>query len=197
MTIAVGHLEDKIAVIDAVREVRPPCSPESVVIELCDLLKANGIRRIEGDRYAGEWPRERFREHGVEDEPAAKPKSDIYRESLAGAAANVMLLSSSLAIGEPHHQFGRALPVLRLGHEAVTILAGHCIRNALGMRHGQRRQKQRQDYERGLHLPNDLSATCEDERLRDAHQMLRPRGLAGGNPSDPFVRALYLQQMRG
>ena len=82
MTIAVGHLEDKIAVIDAAREVRPPCSLESVVIEFCDLLRSYGIRRVEGDRYAGEWPRERFREHGIEYEPALKPKSDVYREAL-------------------------------------------------------------------------------------------------------------------
>ena len=35
-----------------------------------------------GDRYAGEWPRERFREHGITYEPAAKPKSDLYRDML-------------------------------------------------------------------------------------------------------------------
>src|SRR5207302_5607480 len=35
-----------------------------------------------GDRYAGEWPRERFREHGIVYEPAQKPKSDLYRDLL-------------------------------------------------------------------------------------------------------------------
>jgi hypothetical protein len=37
---------------------------------------------VTGDRYGGEWPRERFREHGIAYEPAAKPKSDLYRELL-------------------------------------------------------------------------------------------------------------------
>ena len=35
-----------------------------------------------GDRYAGEWPRERFREHGITYETAAKPKSGLYRDLL-------------------------------------------------------------------------------------------------------------------
>ena len=37
---------------------------------------------VTGDRYAGEWPRERFREHGITYETAAKPKSGLYRDLL-------------------------------------------------------------------------------------------------------------------
>lgn len=36
-----------------------------------------------GNRYAGEWPREQFRKHGVEYRPSDPAKSDIYRELLA------------------------------------------------------------------------------------------------------------------
>src|SRR5262249_50716674 len=35
-----------------------------------------------GDRYAGEWPAEQFRKHGITYEAAAKPKSDLYRDFL-------------------------------------------------------------------------------------------------------------------
>jgi hypothetical protein len=35
-----------------------------------------------GDRYGGEWPRERFRSHGIAYEPATQSKSDLYRELL-------------------------------------------------------------------------------------------------------------------
>ncbi len=35
-----------------------------------------------GDRYAGEWPRARFREHGIEFEQSARPKSDLYHDLL-------------------------------------------------------------------------------------------------------------------
>jgi hypothetical protein len=62
--------------------VRPPFSPESVVEEFVHVLRSYRIDRVYGDRYAGEWPRERFREHGVIYEPAEKTKSDMYRELL-------------------------------------------------------------------------------------------------------------------
>ena len=64
--LAIGHLERRSAVLDAVREVKPPFSPDSVCEEFAALLKSYGVSRVVGDRYAGEWPRERFRAHGVE-----------------------------------------------------------------------------------------------------------------------------------
>jgi len=69
-------------VLDAIRERKPPFSPDDVVIEFAALLKSYGIHRIAGDRYAGEWPRERFRAHRISYEPADKPKSDLYRDML-------------------------------------------------------------------------------------------------------------------
>jgi hypothetical protein len=82
MTLAIGHQEHDIVIVDALREVRPPFSPESVVGEFSELLKSYRVSKITGDRYAGEWPRERFREHGIVYEPAQKPKSDLYRDPL-------------------------------------------------------------------------------------------------------------------
>jgi hypothetical protein len=82
MTMAIGHRQDDVTVLDAVREIRPPFSAESVVLEFSALLKTYRIDKVQGDRYAGEWPRERFSEHGVTYEPAAKPKSDLYRDLL-------------------------------------------------------------------------------------------------------------------
>jgi len=38
---------------------------------------------FELDRYAGEWPRERFQRHGVTYTPSSRTKSDIYRELVA------------------------------------------------------------------------------------------------------------------
>lgn len=82
MTLAVAHLEGNRAVVDVIRERRPPFSPDDVVAEFCALLKAYGVSSVRGDRYAGEWPRERFRVHGVGYEPAAAAKSEIYRDML-------------------------------------------------------------------------------------------------------------------
>jgi hypothetical protein len=79
MTLAIAHRDGDVGVVDAVRERRPPFSPDDVVADFA-LLKAYGISEVQGDRYAG--PRERFRAHGISYEPSAKPKSDIYRDLL-------------------------------------------------------------------------------------------------------------------
>jgi hypothetical protein len=82
MTLAIAHLEKEVAVLDAVREVRPPFSPENVVAEFAQLMRLYCVRQVYGDRYAGEWPREQFWKHGVTYRPAEKPKSDLYRDIL-------------------------------------------------------------------------------------------------------------------
>jgi hypothetical protein len=84
MTLALVYYDRaaKCAVLAAVRERRPPFSPDDCVIEFSALLKSYGVHRVIGDRYAGEWPRERFKVHGITYEPSAKSKSDAYAELL-------------------------------------------------------------------------------------------------------------------
>lgn len=85
-TAAVCHLETRegaeVRVLDAVREIRPPFSPEQTVVDLASFLKPYSINRVTGDRYAGEWPREQFRKHGIEYAVSERTKSDIYRDAL-------------------------------------------------------------------------------------------------------------------
>ena len=69
-------------ILDAVRERRPPFSPEQVVQEFADTLKAYHVSTVRGDRYAGEWPREQFRKQGVEYKPAEQTKSGLYLKLL-------------------------------------------------------------------------------------------------------------------
>ncbi len=84
MTLAVAHRErDKDSVLlDAVREVRPPFSPEAVVREFAQVLKSYRVTRVQGDRYGGEFSRELFRKFGITYDVSAKPKSDLYRDVL-------------------------------------------------------------------------------------------------------------------
>jgi hypothetical protein len=82
MTIAIAHQGDGRAVLDAVREQRPPFSPEQTVAEFAELLKSYGISRVTGDRFGGEWPREGFRNHKIEYDVEARAKSDLYKELL-------------------------------------------------------------------------------------------------------------------
>ena len=82
MTLAIAHRDRDLAVLDCVREIRPPFSPEAVVNEFATLLKSYGIVSVTGDRYAGEWPREQFRKLGIAYEPSEKPKSELYLDFL-------------------------------------------------------------------------------------------------------------------
>jgi hypothetical protein len=83
MTLAIAHRTgDGRVILDAIREAKPPFSPESVVEEFSKLLSQYSIKTVTGDRYAGLWPRERFYVHGIEYQCSEKPKSDLYRDLL-------------------------------------------------------------------------------------------------------------------
>ena len=102
MTLAIGHCESSgVAVLDCVREVRPPFSPDAVVEEFAALLKSYGISRVMGDAYAGEWPRERFAVHGITYDLSTRNKSQIYGEFLPALnGQRVRLLDLSRLIGQ-------------------------------------------------------------------------------------------------
>ncbi len=82
MTLAISHSEKKIKILDCIREVRPPFSPDQVVQDFASTLKSYHLSTVTGDRYGGEWPRERFRTHGINYRIGKKPKSDLYKEML-------------------------------------------------------------------------------------------------------------------
>jgi hypothetical protein len=101
-TLAIAHRDDNgHGILDCIRERRVPFSPDAVCEEYAAVLRSYGVTEVKGDRYAGEWPREAFRNHGIEYEPAEKPKSAIYQEFLpiinSGRCA---LLDSSRMIGQ-------------------------------------------------------------------------------------------------
>jgi hypothetical protein len=81
-TLAISHRDGKRIVIDAIRERKPPFSPEEVIEEFVPTLKAYRVSSVSGDRYGGGFPPEQFKKRGVRYEPADKPKSDLYRDLL-------------------------------------------------------------------------------------------------------------------
>lgn len=81
-TVAIGHRPTDQVVVDAIRAWQSPFNPTGVVAEAAVLLRAYGIREVTGDRYAGEWPREAFRAHGVRYETAQLDRSALYLELL-------------------------------------------------------------------------------------------------------------------
>ncbi|APO74580.1 hypothetical protein AM571_CH01759 [Rhizobium etli 8C-3] len=82
MTLAISHSEGRRVVLDCTREIKPPFSPEAVVDDFAKTLASYGIHEVEGDRYAGEWPREQFRKRGISYKLSEKIRSDLYRDLL-------------------------------------------------------------------------------------------------------------------
>lgn len=82
-TLAIGHRDEERGTVDLVRAWRPPFNPSGVVEECASSLRRYSVTKVAGDRYAGEWPREQFRAHGIAYEVALKPKSDLYLDLLA------------------------------------------------------------------------------------------------------------------
>jgi hypothetical protein len=78
MTCAISHTENGRIVIDCLLEKRPPFSPDACVGEFCEVLEQYRITRVRGDRYAGEWPRERFKTRNVQYMPSDMNRSELY-----------------------------------------------------------------------------------------------------------------------
>jgi hypothetical protein len=81
-TLAISHREGDTVILDAVRERKPPFSPEAVVEEYAEFLKTYRITKVRGDAYAGEWPREQFRKRGINYETSEKNRSALYLDLL-------------------------------------------------------------------------------------------------------------------
>ena len=83
-TLCIGHYDTRrqTVTIDCLRERRPPFSPEMVCEEFAKVLRSYRVYTVVGDRYGGEWPREQFRKFGVNYQPADKPKSELYIDTL-------------------------------------------------------------------------------------------------------------------
>lgn len=63
---------------DCVRAWAAPFNPSGVVAEAASLLKSYGISSVTGDRFAGEWPRESFRAHGITYRVSEFDRSQLY-----------------------------------------------------------------------------------------------------------------------
>jgi hypothetical protein len=82
MTMAIAHAEHGRAVLDLVREIRPPFSPEAEVGDFAKTFKAYGLTEATSDRYAGSWPVDAFRKHGITLTPSERTRSEIYLAAL-------------------------------------------------------------------------------------------------------------------
>ena len=82
MTLCIAHRENNIVIVDAIRAAKPPFSPDRVCADFAETLKSYGLHSVRGDKYAGEWPTDRFKRYGIKYESAEKPKVEIYKDSI-------------------------------------------------------------------------------------------------------------------
>jgi len=80
--LAIAHTEGENVVLDLARRWPAPHNPQSVIREMAEILRAYGVRRVVGDRYAGEWPRQEFMKHQIAYNPAPQDKSRLYLDLL-------------------------------------------------------------------------------------------------------------------
>lgn len=80
MTLAIAHKSrDNRAILDLLREVKPPFDPESVVADFSDTLKRYSLKHAYGDKYGGEWVKSAFWKAGITYlSDIVPPKSQLY-----------------------------------------------------------------------------------------------------------------------
>jgi hypothetical protein len=113
-TLAIAHKEGECAILDCVREVRPPLSPEGVIDEFADVLRTYRVRKVTGDRYGGLFPVEAFRKKGITYRASERSKTDIYRDALpllnsgrARLLGNVRMINQFLGLERRTARGGR------------------------------------------------------------------------------------------
>lgn len=82
MTLGIAHLEGDRAILDAIREVRPPFNPDKVVTDFCDLLKLYGCTSVTGDGYGAQWVETSFRDKNIIYVRSERNRSEIYLNAL-------------------------------------------------------------------------------------------------------------------
>jgi hypothetical protein len=101
MTMGIAHVARDKAVLDLLREVQPPFSPELVAAEFAAVLKAYRVSEATGDAYAGEWPREQFAKYGINYRVGTENRSEIYLRLLpALMSSQIELLDNARMVAQ-------------------------------------------------------------------------------------------------
>ena len=64
-TLAICHREGDTGILDLIREVKPPFSPDAVCADFADCMRRYGVSTAWADRYALGWVEEGFKRHSV------------------------------------------------------------------------------------------------------------------------------------
>ncbi len=176
MTLAIAHADyaRRKVVLDLLVGVEPPFEPGIVVATFVGHLQRYGLRFVEGDRYAGDWPLDRFRAHGVGYMPSEQTKAQIYKDWLPALMERCVdipddkkLKSQLLALDRKPSRSGDIIDHPKNGHDDYANAAAGALLKAytIGLKikpaesekpQGtllEQRQREFQAYLKSLHNP--------------------------------------------
>ncbi len=78
----VAHEEPGACVVDLLREVAPPFSPENTAADCAGDCARYGITTVSGDKFGGEWPAQVFSRYGISYRASDKTSSQLFSELL-------------------------------------------------------------------------------------------------------------------
>ena len=79
-TLAIGHIEDKVKVVDLVLARRGV--PAEITAGYAEVIKRYKCSNVYSDRYAGSWPADEFKKHGISLKQAHGPRTELYLAAL-------------------------------------------------------------------------------------------------------------------
>lgn len=89
-TLGIAHRHKGARILDLIVERKPPFSPAIVAAEFAAIARSYGCGSVTGDRYAGQFVPDAFRAAGIDYEPSALVKSEIYLACGPLFASNVV-----------------------------------------------------------------------------------------------------------
>jgi hypothetical protein len=101
--LCIGHAEaaSERIVVDCVREILSPHSPEQACAEFAAVMKSYGLVSAVSDKYASAWPVEQFSRMGIVLRPELAARTQLYQDLLATMnSARVRLLHHERLIAQ-------------------------------------------------------------------------------------------------
>jgi hypothetical protein len=186
MTLAIAHADyaRQKVILDLIVGVEPPFEPGLVVATFAGHMTRYGLRFVEGDRYAGDWPLDRFRAHSIGYQPSELTTSEIYKDWLPALMERKVdlpddkkLRSQLLALDRRPSRGGDIIDHPKNGHDDyVTAAAGALLKAyTIGLK------IKPQEYEKPM-------GTLEEQRAREFQAYLKglhnPDSSGGGSKWD-------------
>lgn len=183
-TLAIGHWEQDRVVLDYLDEAPAPFKPGQVTQRFCRVLARYGVSVVEGDAYAGEWPREQF------DIGFCEHEGDPCKKNANGVCALRYGVAYVVSENPKRVLYRDALPILT--NERPRLLDSPRLRKQ--MTDLERRPGiagDRIDHPEGEH--DDVANAVAGVLVRAARMKLKPRIVqpAPTNPVEAHQRKLH------